>query len=101
MPSDPTPIPLRSEVNAPVSPSDRREAAALGGIFAITALVFLPTLSTFLDVWRAQPYTHGHLLALVTAWLVWRERDVFREPTRTWTTPLLAAVGLSLTWLVA
>ena len=99
--SDTTPSPMRNNSNAPKPASDRRDAAILAAIFSVTALAFLPTLRTFLDVWRAQPYTHGYLLALATVWLVWRERDVFREPTRTWAASFLAAAGLSLVWLVA
>jgi exosortase len=72
-------------------------AALFGGAVAL----FLPTLLLYPDVWRAQPYTHGYLIAAASVWLVWRERDVLREPAYSWAPAILLAAVLSLVWLVA
>jgi EpsI family protein len=74
---------------------------AVAALFAVTATVFLTALPAYLDVWRAQPYTHGYLIAMATVWLVWRERDVFRRRAAIWPLMLAVLAGASLTWLVA
>jgi EpsI family protein len=63
--------------------------------------VFLTSLPAYLDVWSAQPYTHGYLIAIAVVWLVWRERDVFHESSGVRVPALLGTVGVSLMWLVA
>ena len=68
--------------------------------FAVTALLFLPTLTSYPTVWRAQPYTNGFLIALAGIWLVWRERAALRAVVPM--SPMwLPAAGLSLLWMLA
>ncbi|HET9947946.1 MAG TPA: EpsI family protein [Longimicrobiales bacterium] len=73
----------------------------LWALFALTLLLFLPTLASFADVWDAQPYTHGYLLALAVVWLLWRDRDTLREADVPWPQAAALAAGLSLFWFGA
>lgn len=69
----------------------------------LTLALYSPTLSSYLDSWRDQPYMHhGYLVALIVVWVVWRKRAAFTRgsaPAPTWVRS--AAAGLSLAWLAA
>lgn len=85
----------------PMTEAAGGERVALVGLFALTAAVFLTSLPAFLEVWSAQPYTHGYLIAVATVWLVWRERDVFRRARVLWPPALAVAAVASSAWLVS
>jgi exosortase A len=73
------------------------------GAIVLTFIVYWPTLASILRRWTGDPtYSHGYLVAAVSAWMIWR---VWRrgELERTQTSWLgLAALALAgLVWLMA
>ncbi len=48
----------------------------LGVLLMLTAL-FWPTFYSMAEVWeRSETFTHGYLIFPISAWLIWRQRDV-------------------------
>jgi exosortase A len=73
------------------------------GILLILAAVFWPTLYSMIEIWdRSETFTHGYLIFPISAWLLWRQRDVLAQvkphPDRRGLI-LLAAAGAG--WLLA
>ena len=62
---------------------------------ALLVLAFAPTLVRVVQVWWRNPeYSHGFLMPLVSAWLLWQSRDRIRAlsgGTSSWAIPVLAA----------
>ncbi|MCX7274473.1 MAG: exosortase A [Burkholderiales bacterium] len=92
-------------ISLPPKPAPAVLAAALA--FAVTTaamvLLFLPSWQSMASIWwNNETYTHGMLVPLVTAWLIWRERAAVAgmtpKPTRL-TLPVLLPCGAA--WLVA
>lgn len=73
---------------------------ALFALFAFAVLPFAASVAEYLSIWSAQPYTHGLPIALASAWLAWRERDVLLAPA-SWPPMVPVAALVSLVWLVA
>jgi exosortase D (VPLPA-CTERM-specific) len=73
------------------------------GIELIAAgVLFASSLGGLYTVWRLQPeYSHGLLLPLLSAFLIWRQRDELRRLpfTGSWTGLGLIAVGLLLRFI--
>ena len=47
------------------------------GVLLILAGIFWPTLFSMIEVWdRSETFTHGYLMFPISAWLIWRQRDV-------------------------
>jgi EpsI family protein len=69
--------------------------------FLLTAGAFSSTIPGYLELWRAQPYTHGYLVALAAVWLVWRERRALQVPGRILPGALWLTAGLSFLWLIS
>lgn len=73
------------------------------GILLILAGVFWPTLFSMIEVWdRSETFTHGYLIFPISAWLIWRQRDVLaqiRPRSDLRGLILLAAAGTG--WLLA
>lgn len=75
----------------------------LGSVLALAA-GYADTLVSFHDRWGSttQGYSHGYLLAVVSAWLIWRRRAAFSHPDNRaqwfWLLPL---AGVSLIWVAA
>src|SRR5690554_471495 len=74
---------------------------ALWAAFALTLCLFFPTLASFPDVWQAQPYTHGYLIALASVWLIRRDREALRPTGEPWPPAVPVALAVSLLWFVA
>ena len=92
-------------ISLPPKPAPAVIAAALA--FAVTTaamvLLFLPSWQSMASIWwNNETYTHGMLVPLVTAWLIWRERAAVAgmtpKPTRL-SLPVLIPCGAA--WLVA
>lgn len=50
------------------------------GILLILAAVFWPTLYSMIEIWdRSETFTHGYLIFPISAWLLWRQRDVLAQ----------------------
>lgn len=65
---------------------------------------YADTLASFHDRWGSttQGYSHGYLLAAISAWLIWRRRASFYAPeSRPQWLWLLPLAGGSLLWLAA
>jgi len=63
------------------------------------AVLFASNLGGLYTVWRVQPeYSHGLVLPLLSAFLIWRQREQLRELpfTGSWSGLLLIAAGLIL-----
>ncbi|MDZ7781379.1 MAG: exosortase A, partial [Gemmatimonadota bacterium] len=70
---------------------------SLGAVLA----ALWPTLLSFHDVWTSYTYSHGYLVAGLSAWLLWRARARLWEGDagRNLALPILLALGLL--WLAA
>lgn len=70
---------------------------------AIATLLIWPTLSQILTVWLDDgTYSHGFLLVMVCAWLLWRRREQMALlPARTWWPALPLTALLAAAYLVA
>jgi exosortase len=72
----------------------RRLAAVMALVLAIVAL-FWPTFVALAEAWRDTvrlTYTHGYLVAAVSAWLLWRTRDRLSRPEEAPVPPLALAI---------
>lgn len=50
------------------------------GALLILAGVFWPTLFSMIKVWeRSETFAHGYLIFPISAWLIWRQRDVLAQ----------------------
>lgn len=50
------------------------------GIMLILTAVFWPTFYSMAEVWeRSETFTHGYLIFPISAWLIWRKRDVLAQ----------------------
>jgi len=75
--------------------------AAVGAALAITAAAFWPTLLTFHGVWVGYVYSHGYVVLLITAGLLWRHRLAVTEDSGGWEPAFVALLPLSLVWFFA
>lgn len=74
--------------------------------FAVLAvyilLLFHQTIFSMIDKWAtSQTYAHGFVIVPISAWLIWRRREVLHEiPPQpdVWALPVMAALGII--WLV-
>lgn len=54
--------------------------ALLGGALAATLWVYRGTVASLLDIWgRSDTFAHGYLVAPISCWLIWRERECLRR----------------------
>jgi exosortase B len=61
------------------------------------AALYIPTYySLATTLWRDEAYAHGPIIVGVFAWLVWRERDAFANPSRGAAIPGTLLLGLGL-----
>jgi exosortase len=69
----PEPPPDRTQ--SPPAPTSRSQWLAAGGLLAVLAWVFLPTLLTLEKIWRTDPdEAHGYLVPLFVGYLLWTQR---------------------------
>ena len=55
-------------------------AALTSGVLLLLGIVFWPTVHSMIEVWdRSETFTHGYLVFPISAWLVWRQRDVLAQ----------------------
>ena len=78
-----------------------RTRLLLGAAFVITLGAFWPTILSFHAVWTSSTYSHGYFVALLTVWLVWRERRELLASQAGWSPALFPMVGLTLIWMAA
>jgi len=68
----------------------RTEWLLAGGILATSLLLCLPALKLLSIVWRSTEfYSHGYLIPLVAAYLLFRSRDEIGQALRTSRPPAL------------
>jgi exosortase A len=72
-------------------------------LLALVTAMFWPTLWSMVEIWdRSETFTHGYLIFPISAWLIWRQRDVLarlRPAADVRGLALLAAAGAA--WLLA
>ena len=75
---------------------------ALAVLLGLTIFLYWQTASTIVLIWsRSETFTHGFLVPPITAWLIWRQREVLTRMAprpSLWAIVLLA--GASLAWLL-
>lgn len=74
----------------------------LGALLMLTAL-FWPTFYSMAEVWeRSETFAHGYLIFPITAWLIWRRRDMLAQiqPRPDWRGLLLLTLA-GAGWLLA
>lgn len=69
---------------------------------AFLGFIYRETFASMADIWwRSETYTHGLLVPLISAWLVWRSRDrISGVAPGTWLWPVFALVLSVFTWLL-
>ncbi len=71
------------------------------GIALVSLALFWPTLWSFTVTWGRYDYAHGLLAPFLVAWLVWSDRDSFRNPRGGDPSLLIPMVALSFFWLAS
>ncbi len=75
---------------------------ALAVLIGLTIFLYWQTASTIVLIWsRSETFTHGFLVPPISAWLIWRQRDVLSRMApkpSLWALVLLA--GAALAWLL-
>lgn len=98
-----TPAPLTP--HRPLMPSSRVGRSGLAVALALAALgvLYSPTLLSMADVWlRSATFAHGIVIAPISAWLIWRQRQQLRQlPVRPAPLALLLTAALGAVWLLA
>src|SRR5215472_5621295 len=86
-------------VAAPRQASRLLAACLLAAITLV--LLFQNTLAYLYDVWHREEYSHGFLVPLLSAYLLWQRRGRLAqvEWRSSWLGVLLAAVGLAIYFL--
>jgi exosortase D (VPLPA-CTERM-specific) len=79
----------------------RPQLAALAIAAAAIVLVFQGTFGHLYDQWQREEYSHGFLVPLVSAYLLWRRREQFAQLTwhTSWAGVALALLGLAIYFL--
>ena len=96
---------LRSSGASPISSFHRKEwrDAVLLLIIAFIALavLFRQTFAGMISLWQYGAYSHGYLIFPISAFLIWRRRDVLScvQPSASFLA-VLAAAGLAFVWIV-
>lgn len=79
--------------------------SAFVALLLATAVLLWPTVSTLVNEWEDTEnltYTHGYLIALVSAWLLWRGRPLAQAvPIKPESRMLVGIALLSFVWLLA
>ncbi len=72
-------------------------------VLALLTAVFWPTFYSMAEIWeRSETFAHGYLIFPITAWLIWRRRDVLAQIQPR--PDLRGLIGLALAgagWLLA
>ncbi|MBT9566855.1 MAG: exosortase A [Thiobacillus sp.] len=69
---DPSPVVPRTDWLLP--------GLLLLGIWAALFALFWPTFYSMAEIWeRSETFAHGYLVFPITAWLIWRKRDVLAQ----------------------
>src|SRR5512139_3688612 len=73
------------------------------GVLLLLAGLFWPTLHSMIEVWeRSETFTHGFLIFPISAWLLWRQREVLaRIEPRPDPRGLLLLAAAGAGWLLA
>jgi len=77
------------------------QIAALGVAAAAIVLVFQGTFGYLYGQWQTEEYSHGFLIPLVSAYLLWRRRAQFEQVSlqTSWSGVALALLGLAIYFL--
>jgi exosortase A len=68
---------------------------------SVWALVFWPTLQNMEAVWRSSDtYTHCYIIPLISAWLLYDQRQSIHAPAKPTLLPLFPALACAAVWLV-
>jgi exosortase A len=105
-PAPPTPTPPAPHMQPmPPVPSPRASRGGLAVALALAALGMLygPTLWSMADVWlRSATFAHGIVIAPISGWLIWRQRQQLQQlPVRPATLALPLMPALGAVWLLA
>ena len=74
MGSEPTSLAV-ADLHLAAPTGDRVRGTWLGTAFGLLVLAFLPTLVRTVEVWAHDAeYSHGFLMPVVTAWMLWEGR---------------------------
>lgn len=94
-----------SESAMPSASSRAAVIAFVLSIFAGAFIVLWPTTESLIGRWNdtdGKTYTHGYLIVLISAWLLWRDRHRFSAVTVRWFWPaLLAVIATGCVWLLS
>jgi EpsI family protein len=77
------------------------KAPAVALALAVTLILFWPTVSSFAGTWSRYDYSHGWLVPLLLAWVLWSSRAEFRRTTGGDPLLLLPVLGLTVVWGIA
>jgi len=90
-----------ADVSAGPPPLNSRQLAVLAIAAATLVLVFQGTFRFLYEQWQLEEYSHGFLIPLISAYLLWRRRAQFAQVTLrpSWAGVALASVGLALYFL--
>jgi len=88
-------------VRAPSPPPNLPLLALLAGAAAALVLVFQGTFRALYEQWQLEEYSHGFLIPLISAYLLWRRRAQFAELSLrpSWWGVALLCVGLAIYFL--
>lgn len=97
---------LRAHPTPPSEPDRRQLRWAHASILAalmLIVLLYLPTISTMVEIWQRSPtFNHGFLIVPVTGWLIWRRRGQHANvPRQPWPMGFALLMVLGMIWLLA
>jgi exosortase D (VPLPA-CTERM-specific) len=77
------------------------QIAVLGLAAVAVALTFQDTFVYLYEQWQREEYSHGFLIPLISAYLLWRRRSQFQQITlrTSWAGVVVALLGLSIYFL--
>lgn len=94
------------DAELPATLSGRPAPAATGlAVFVAAFAILWPTTASLMERWNdtdGKTYTHGYLIVLISAWLMWRDRHRLQAAaSRPFLPALLAVVATSCVWLLS
>ena len=93
-------LPAASALSGEHALAWRRHFVALAAVVACLVFLYWPTGRRIVEIWwRSATFTHGFVVPVIAAWLIWRARESWRNempaPSASW---LAAVVACGLVW---